>query len=56
MLGNEKFNYSNALPSIIRVSKSQKITWAGNVARTLKKENAYQVSVVNPNGRNHLDD
>jgi hypothetical protein len=26
------------------------------VARLRKKENGYSVSVVNPNGRNHLED
>jgi hypothetical protein len=28
----------------------------GEYGPMLKKENAYRVSVVNPNGRNHLED
>ena len=39
------------LPYIIRVIKSRRIRWAGNVVRTGERRGAYRVLVGRPEGR-----
>jgi hypothetical protein len=38
-------------PSIIRMIKSRRIKWAGHVARTGEKRNAYRILVGKPEGK-----
>jgi hypothetical protein len=38
-------------PSIIRVTKSRRIRWAGHVARMGEKRNAYKILVGKPEGK-----
>jgi hypothetical protein len=38
-------------PSIIRMSKSRRMRWAGHVARMGEKRNAYRILVGNPEGK-----
>jgi hypothetical protein len=44
--------YSN--PSIIRIMKSRRMTWAGHVARMEEKRNAYKLLVGEPEGKRPL--
>jgi hypothetical protein len=37
--------------SIIRMIKSRRMRWAGNVARMKEKRNAYRILVGNPEGK-----
>jgi hypothetical protein len=41
-------------PSIIRMIKSRRMIWAGNVARMVAKRNAYRILVGNPEGKRLL--
>jgi hypothetical protein len=41
-------------PSIIRMSKSRRMRWAGHVARMGEKRNAYRILVGNPEGKRPL--
>jgi hypothetical protein len=41
-------------PSIIRIIKSRRMRWAGHVARTGEKRNAYRLLVEKPEGRRPL--
>jgi hypothetical protein len=38
-------------PSIIRIIKSRRMRWAGNVARMEEKRNAYRILVAKPEGK-----
>jgi hypothetical protein len=40
---------------IIRVIKSRKMRWAGNVARMGERRDVYKVLVGKPEGKNHLE-
>jgi hypothetical protein len=40
-------------PSIIRIIKSRRMTWAGHVARMGEKRNANRLLVGKPEGKNH---
>jgi hypothetical protein len=41
-------------PSIIRIIKSRRMRWAGHVARTGEKRNAYRILVEKPEGKRPL--
>jgi hypothetical protein len=41
-------------PSIIRIIKSQRMRWAGHVARMVEKRNAYRLLVGKPEGKRPL--
>jgi hypothetical protein len=47
-LHNEELHNLYSSPSIIRMTKSRKIRWAGHVARVEAKRNAYSISVGKP--------
>jgi hypothetical protein len=44
----------NSSPSIIRMIKSRRMRWAGNVARMGEKRNAYRILVGKPEGKRPL--
>jgi hypothetical protein len=44
----------NCSPSIIRIIKSRRMSWAGHVARMGKKWNAYRILVGKPEGKRPL--
>jgi hypothetical protein len=50
-LHNETLHNLNSSPSIIRMIKSRKMRWAGNVARLGEKRNAYRILVENPEAK-----
>jgi hypothetical protein len=41
-------------PSIIRIIKSRRMRWAGHVAQTGEKRNAYRILVGKPEGKRPL--
>ena len=43
-------------PSIVRVIKSRRMSWAGHVARMGERRGVYKVLVGKPEGRDHLED
>jgi hypothetical protein len=47
-LHNEELNNFYSTPSIIRLMKSRRMRWAGQVARMGEKRNAYRILVGNP--------
>jgi hypothetical protein len=47
-LHNEERRILNSLPNIIRMIKSRRMRWAGNVARIVEKRCAYMVLVGKP--------
>jgi hypothetical protein len=47
-LHNEEFHNLHFSPSIIRVIKSMRMTWAGDLARMRDKTNAYSLLVGKP--------
>jgi hypothetical protein len=49
-LHNEKLHNIYSSPSIIRMTKSRRMRWAGNVAR-MERRNAYRILVGKPEGR-----
>jgi hypothetical protein len=53
-LHNEELHNLYSSPSIIRMVKSRKITWAGHVARIGAKRNVYRILVGKPKGKNPL--
>jgi hypothetical protein len=46
--------YLYASPSIIRMTKSRRMRWAGHVSRMGDKRNAYRILVGNPKGKRPL--
>jgi hypothetical protein len=48
---NEELHNLYSSPRIIRVIRSRRVTWAGHVARTEEKRNAYRVLMGKPEGR-----
>ena len=50
-LRNEELNDRYSLPNIIRVIKSRRMRWAGNVARMEAWRGAYRVLVEKPRGK-----
>jgi hypothetical protein len=55
-LHNEELHSLYSSPSIIRMIKSRSMRWAGHVARTRKKRNAYRILVGKPGGKRPLAD
>jgi hypothetical protein len=53
-LYNEELHNLYSPPSIIRMIKSWRVTWAGHVARMGKKSNAYMILVGEPEGKRPL--
>jgi hypothetical protein len=53
-LHNEELRDLYSSPSIIRIIKSRRMRWAGHVARTGKKRNAYRLLVGKPEGKRPL--
>jgi hypothetical protein len=50
---NEELHNLHSSPNKIRMNKSRKMSWAGNVAGTGKKRNAYRILVRKPEERDH---
>jgi len=50
-LHNEELNDLYSLPNIVRVVKSRRMSWAGNVARLGEDKGVYRVLVERPEGR-----
>jgi hypothetical protein len=53
-LHNEELRDLYSSPSIIRMSKSRRVRWEGNVARMGDKRNAYRLLVGKPKGKRPL--
>jgi hypothetical protein len=53
-LHNEELRDLYSLPSIIRMVKSRRMRWAGNVARMGKKRNACRLLMGKPDGKRLL--
>jgi hypothetical protein len=53
-LHNEELHNMYSSPSIIRIIKSWRMRWAGNVARMGQKRNVYRLSVGKPEGKRPL--
>jgi hypothetical protein len=53
-LHNEEFRDFYSFPRIIRIIKSRRMRWAGNVARIGEKRNAYRLLVGTPEGKKPL--
>jgi hypothetical protein len=53
-LRNEELQNLYGSPSIIRIIKSRRMTWAGHVARMGAKNNAYRILVEKPEGKRPL--
>jgi hypothetical protein len=51
---NEELHDLYSSPSIIRIMKSMRMRWAGHVARTSEKMNAYRLLVGKPEGKRPL--
>jgi hypothetical protein len=53
-LHNKELHDLYSSPSIIRITKSRRMRWAGHVARMEEKRNAYRLSVGKPE-RDHYE-
>jgi hypothetical protein len=53
-LHNEELHNLYSSPSIIRVTKSRRMRWAGHVAGMAEKLNAYRILVAKPEGKRPL--
>jgi hypothetical protein len=53
-LHNEELHDLYSSPSIIRIIKSRRMRWAGNVARKAEKRNAYRLLVEKPEEKRPL--
>jgi hypothetical protein len=53
-LHNEELRDLYSSPSIIRIIKSRRMRWAGHVAGTGEKRNAYRLLVGKPEGKRPL--
>jgi hypothetical protein len=53
-LHNEELRDLHSAPSIIRIIKSRRMRWAGQVARMGEKRNAYRLLAGKPEGRRPL--
>jgi hypothetical protein len=53
-LHNEELRNLYGSPSIIRMIKSRRMRWEGNVARMVEKRNTYRILVVKPKGKRRL--
>jgi hypothetical protein len=50
---NEELHNAYSLPSIIRITKSRKVRWTGDIARMGEKRNAYRTLVESHKERDH---
>jgi hypothetical protein len=53
-LHNEELDKLYSSPNIIRMIKSRRMRWAGNVARMGETRNAYRILVGKPEGKRPL--
>jgi len=53
-LHNEELNDLYSLPNIVRVIKSRRMRWVGNVARMVEERGVYRVLVRKPDGKGPL--
>jgi hypothetical protein len=53
-LRNEELHNLYSLPSIIRITKSRRMRWAGHVAQMGEKRNVYRLLVGKPEGKRPL--
>jgi hypothetical protein len=53
---HDELHNLHASPNIIRVIKTRRMIWAGQVARMKDMRNAYKILVGKPEGKNHLED
>jgi hypothetical protein len=53
-LHNEELHNLYPSPSIIRIIKSRRMRWVGNVARMGEKRNVYRILVGRPEGKRPL--
>jgi hypothetical protein len=53
-LHNEELHKLYSSPSILRMSKSRRMRWAGHISRMRKKRNAYRILVEKPEGKRPL--
>jgi len=53
-LTTEELNYLYPLPNIVRVVKSRRMRWAGNVARMGEDRGVHRVLVGKPDGKRRL--
>jgi hypothetical protein len=53
-LYNEELHNLYSSSSIIRIIKSKRMRWAGNIARMGEKKNVYMLLVGNPEGKRPL--
>jgi hypothetical protein len=53
-LHNEGIHNSYSMPSIIRITKSRRMTWTGYVARMGEKRNVYRLMVGRTEGKSPL--
>jgi hypothetical protein len=53
-LHNKELHELHSSPSIIRIIKSRRMTWAGHVARMGKKKNMYRLLTGKPEGKRPL--
>jgi hypothetical protein len=53
-LHNEELQNLYSSPSIIRIIKPRRMSWAGHVARMVEKRNAYRILVAKPEGKRSL--
>jgi hypothetical protein len=51
---NEELRDTYSSPSIMRITKSRRMRWAGHVARMGEKTNAYRLLVGKPEGKRPL--
>jgi hypothetical protein len=54
-LHNKELHDLYTSPSIIRIIKSRRLTWAGNVARMGEMRNAYRLLLGKPEGKMPLE-
>ena len=54
-LCNEKLNDLYCSPNIVRVIKSRRMRWAGQIAGMGESRDVYKVLVGKPEGRDHLE-
>jgi hypothetical protein len=55
-LHNEELHNLYSSPSIIRIIKSRRMSWAGHVKRIAEKRYVYRLLVGKPEGRGHYED
>jgi hypothetical protein len=53
-LHTEEIHNLYSSPSIIRMTKSRRMRWAGHIARMEEKRHAYRILVGNPEGKRPL--